>query len=59
MTAEKQDIAIKHIEKLNENHERLLKRLEQIEENHQKTLNAIYELNKKMEGSKHGENNAR
>lgn len=59
MTTEKQDIAIKHIEKLNENHERLLKKLEQIEENHQKTLNAIYELNKKMEGSKHGENTAR
>lgn len=51
MTSEKQDIAIKHIETLNENHERLLNRMEQIEQNHQKTLNAIYELNKKMERS--------
>lgn len=51
MTSEKQDIAIKHIETLNENHERLLKKMEQIELNHQKTLDAIYELNKKMEQS--------
>jgi hypothetical protein len=50
-TSEKQDIAIKHIETINENHERLLKRIEQIERNHQKTLDAIYELNKKMEQS--------
>ena len=56
MTSEKQDIAIKHIEKLNENHERLLKRMEQIELNHQKTLDAIYELNKKMDQSNVVEN---
>jgi Na+/glutamate symporter len=51
ITSEKQDIAIRRIEMLNENHQKLLKRMEQIEQNHQKTLNAIYELNKKMERS--------
>jgi uncharacterized membrane protein YgaE (UPF0421/DUF939 family) len=56
MTSDKQDIVIKHIEKLNEHHERMLKRIEQIEQSHQKTLEAIYELNKKMKRSGSVEN---